>query len=47
MTLPSEKQTDLQTYLTANTPKTAAGRPGKLLGQLPEILRLYDEGLLW
>ncbi len=27
--------------------KTAAGRPGKLLGQLPEILRLYDEGLLW
>lgn len=46
MTLPSEKQTDLQTYLTANTPKPLLeGR--KLLGQLPEILRLYDEGLLW
>ena len=40
MTLPSEKQTDLQTYLTANTPKPTAGRPGELLGQLPEILRL-------
>ncbi len=47
MTLPSEKQTDLQTYLTANTPKPLLEGQGKLLGQLPEILRLYDEGLLW
>ncbi len=27
--------------------KTTAGRPGQLLGQLPEILRLNDEGILW
>ncbi len=46
MTLPSEKQTDLQTYLTANTPKPLLEGQVKLLGQLPEI-RLYDEGLLW
>lgn len=46
MTLPSEKQTDLQTYLAANTPKPL------LEGQVnywatAEILRLNDEGLLW
>ena len=44
MTLPSEKQTDLDTYLKANTPKLLPG--GELLGQLPEILRQHDEDLL-
>ena len=46
MTLPSEKQTDLTSYLAANTPKpTLPGR--ELLGQPPEILRQHDESLLW
>ncbi len=45
MNLPSEKQTDLQTYLTASTPKPLLeGR--ELLGQLSEVLRLADESLL-
>lgn len=47
MTLPSEKQTDLQTYLAANTPKPLLEGQVNYWGNYPEILRLHDEGLLW
>ncbi|VTM12236.1 formate dehydrogenase-N alpha subunit [Klebsiella pneumoniae] len=39
LTLPSDKQTDLQSYLSANTPKATLPEQGELLEQLPEILR--------
>src|SRR5690606_7507992 len=35
MTLPSEKQTDLQTYLTANTPKPRLEEQGNCWGHYP------------
>lgn len=47
LTLPSEKQTDLQTYLAANTPKPLLKDQVNYWEQLSEILRLDDEGLLW
>ncbi|STK87162.1 formate dehydrogenase, nitrate-inducible, major subunit [Escherichia coli] len=39
LTLPSEKQVDLQSYLEANTPKATLAGPGELLEQLSEVLR--------
>ncbi len=46
MTLPSEKQTDLQQLPGGEHAETAAAGPGELLGQLPEVLRQHDESLL-
>ena len=40
LTLPNEKQADLQTYLAGKHAESHAARPGELLGQLSEILRL-------
>ena len=45
LTLPSEKQTDLQSYLAENTPK-ATLPDRELLEQLSEVLRQPDEILL-
>ncbi len=42
----SENRPTCKTYLAANTPAIVEGS-GQLLGQLSEILRLNDEGLLW
>ncbi|SQA98817.1 Formate dehydrogenase-O major subunit precursor [Cedecea neteri] len=47
MNLPSEKQVDIDSYLAANTPKPLLKGQVNYWGQLPKILRLDDESLLW
>jgi formate dehydrogenase-N alpha subunit len=47
LTLPSEKQADLQHLSDGKYTESHAARSGELLGQLSEVLRQPDEILLW